>query len=66
MNEVTKITKSIIVRSQVKDMAKIEGEALNVSSDFYAALDEKVKRIVEESCKRAKLNNRNTVMDKDV
>ena len=38
------ITKSIIVRSQVKDMAKIEGKALNVSSDFYTALDEKVKK----------------------
>ena len=61
-----KITKSIIVRSQVKDMAKIEGKPLNVSADLYTALDEKVKKIVEEACKRAKLNNRNTVMGKDV
>jgi len=63
---VIKITKSIIVRSQVKDMAKIEGKPLNVSADLYTALDEKVKKIVEEACKRAKLNNRNTVMGKDV
>lgn len=61
-----KITKSIIVRSQVKELAKIEEKALNVSSDFYVALDDKVKKIVEDSCKRAKLNSRNTVMGKDV
>ena len=61
-----KITKSIIVRSQVKDIAKIEGKPLNVSADLYTALDEKVKKIVEDACKRAKLNNRNTVMGKDV
>ena len=61
-----KISKSIIVRSQIKDIAKIEGKALNVSGDFYTALDEKVKKIVEEACKRAKQNNRNTVMGKDV
>ena len=61
-----KITKSIIVRSQVKELAKIEEKALNISSDFYVALDDKVKKIVEDSCKRAKLNSRNTVMGKDV
>ena len=47
-------------------MAKIEGKPINVSGDFYIALDEKVKKTVEEACKRAKLNNRNTVMGKDV
>ena len=47
-------------------MAIIEGKPLNVSADFYTALDEKVKKIVEEACKRAKLNNRNTVMGRDV
>jgi|TARA_B100002003_G_C14135873_1_gene546298 histone H3/H4 len=47
-------------------MAKIEGRPINVSGDFYTALDEKVQKIVEDACKRAKLNNRNTVMGKDV
>ncbi len=47
-------------------MAKIDGKPLNVTADFYTTLDEKVKKIVEESCKRARLNNRNTVMAKDV
>ena len=61
-----KITKSIIVRSQVKELAKVEGKALNVSGDFYTSLDEKVKNVIEEACKRAKQNNRNTVMGKDV
>jgi len=60
------ITKSIIVRTQVKEMAKIDGKALNVTADFYSALDEKVKKIVEEACKRAKQNSRNTVMGRDV
>jgi len=50
----------------VKEMAKIDGKALNVTADFYSALDEKVKKIVEEACKRAKQNSRNTVMGRDV
>ena len=60
------MTKSLIVRSQIKEFAKIDNKPLNVSSDFYEALNEKVKNIVAESCKRAKLNSRNTVMGKDV
>ena len=60
------ITKSIIVRSQIKEIAKIEGKPLNVAADFYTALDEKVKKMVEGACKRAKLNSRNTVMGRDV
>lgn len=60
------MTKSLIVRSQIKEFAKIDNKPLNVSADFYEALNEKVKNIVAESCKRAKLNSRNTVMGKDV
>ena len=58
--------KSIIVRSNVKDYAKINDRALNVSTDFYEKLNETVIDIIKKSCKRAKENNRNTVMGKDV
>lgn len=57
---------NLIVVSQIKNFAKIEDKPLNVSSDFYEALDDKVKEIIETACKRAKLNSRNTVMGKDV
>ncbi|MBL7054406.1 DUF1931 domain-containing protein [Candidatus Woesearchaeota archaeon] len=55
-----------MVVSQIKSIAKIEDQPLNVSSDFYEALNEKVKIIIEKACKRAKLNSRTTVMGKDV
>ncbi len=57
---------SLIVRSQVKNYAKLEGKPLNVTEDCYEALNKKVEKIIEEACKRAKLNNRNTVMGRDV
>ena len=60
------MTKSVIVKSQVKELAKIDSKALSVSEDFYAALEEKTKKSIEESCKRAKLNSRNTVMARDL
>jgi histone H3/H4 len=56
----------LIVVSQIKNIAKIEDKPLNVSSDFYEALNERVREIIEKACKRAKLNGRNTVMGKDV
>ena len=57
---------NLIVVSQIKNIAKIEEKPLNVSSDFYEALNEKVKEIIEKAGKRAKLNSRNTVMGKNV
>ncbi|MBS3131447.1 hypothetical protein J4212_03370 [Candidatus Woesearchaeota archaeon] len=60
------MTKSVIVRTQVKELAKVGEKRLFVSEDFYTELEGKVKRMIEESCKRAKLNGRNTVMGKDV
>jgi histone H3/H4 len=58
--------KSIIVRSNVKDYAKINDRALNVSTDFYEKLNETVIELIKKSCKRAKENSRNTVMGKDI
>jgi len=60
------MAKSIIVKSQVKELAKIDNKPLSVSEDFYKALEDKVKNSVEEACKRAKLNSRNTVMARDL
>lgn len=60
------MTKSIIVKSQVKEFAKLDGKPLSVSGEFYAVLEEKNKKLIEEACKRAKLNSRNTVMARDL
>ncbi|MBI2558833.1 DUF1931 domain-containing protein [Candidatus Woesearchaeota archaeon] len=60
------MTKSVIVKSQVKDLAKLDGKNLSVSEEFYRALEEKVQKDIENACKRAKLNSRNTVMARDL
>ena len=60
------MTKSVIVKSQVKELANIDSKPLSVSEEFYKALEEKVRKDVEEACKRAKLNQRNTVMARDL
>ena len=60
------MTKSVIVKSQVKEHAKLDGKSLSVSEEFYRALEEKVRKSIEEACKRAKLNSRNTVMARDL
>ncbi len=57
----------IVVRTQVKDILKESGtEVENMSKDFLAALDKKVKSLVLDACNRAKANKRRTVMAKDV
>ena len=56
---------SLVVRSQVKNYAKVDGKPLNVAEDFYEALNKKVEKVIEEASKRAKLNNRNTLMGRD-
>ena len=57
---------SLVVRSQVKNYAKVDGKNLNVSDDFYEALNKKVEELIEESSRRAKANNRTTLMGRDV
>ena len=56
----------LIVRSQIKNYAKVGEKRLSVSSDFYEALDKKVAKLIEEACIRATANNRNTLMSRDV
>ena len=60
------MTKSIIVKSQVKEHAKLDEKSLSVAEEFYKALEEKNKQLIAEACKRAKLNNRNTIMTRDL
>ena len=60
------MTKSVIVKSQVKELAKIENKPLSVSEEFYRALEEKVRKDIEAACRRAKQNSRNTIMARDL
>ena len=60
------MAKSIIVKSQVKGLAVIDGKALSVAEEFYKELEEKVRKDIENACRRAKLNNRNTIMARDL
>jgi|TARA_B100001964_G_C14157982_1_gene565265 histone H3/H4 len=56
---------SLVVRSQVKTHAKVDDKALSISEDFYEALNKKVVSLIEDASKRAKSNNRNTLMGRD-
>ena len=57
---------SLVVRTQVKKLAKFEGKELYISAEFFDALNKKVERIIEEASIRAKANNRTTLMARDV
>lgn len=52
----------LIVKAAVKEA--LEGS--NVSSDFYAALDEEVEEIIENAAERADANDRKTVQPRDL
>lgn len=57
----------ITVKTQIKEILKGSGMGINnISNDYMDQLDEKVKQLVLDSAKRAKDNNRRTVMGKDV
>ena len=60
------MTKSITVKSQVKEHEKVDNKPLSVAEEFYSALEEKNKQLIAEACKRAKLNQRNTLMARDL
>ena len=57
---------AIVVRSQIKNYAKVNSKTLNISNEFYEVLNKKVQKIIEESCARAIANNRTTLMGRDV
>jgi len=57
---------SLVVRTQVKNYAKSEGKTLNISEEFYIALNKKAERLIEDACVRAIANNRTTLMARDI
>ncbi|MFC1768738.1 hypothetical protein ACFLZX_03150 [Nanoarchaeota archaeon] len=57
---------SIINRSKIKEYATLNDKPLNVSSEFINALESKTAEIIKDSCKRARANGRNTLMEKDL
>ena len=60
------MAKYLVVRSNIKHYARFNDRALNVSTDFYNKLNEKVADLIKDACKRAKENSQNTVMGKDL
>jgi len=57
----------LTVRTQVKEILKESGLGVeNLSNDFIDQLDEKVKQLILDAVKRAKENNRRTVMSRDI
>ena len=53
-----------IVKSVVGELSKKAG--VRVSADFYDALDKAVAELVAKAVKRAKENNRKTLMPQDL
>ncbi len=56
----------IVIKSKINGAAELDGKSYNVSRDFAEALDEKVRHIIKDACKRARDNGRNTVMPRDI
>ncbi len=56
----------LVVKAKIKELAKIDEKALNVSTDFYEEINKKVSGLITKACERARANGRNTIMGKDV
>ena len=52
----------LIVKTTVKDAL----DDMNVSSDFYDALDEEVVELLDDAVRRAEANDRRTVQPRDL
>jgi histone H3/H4 len=52
----------LIVKAAVKEALN----DMNVSSDFYAALDDEVSELLEDAANRADANDRKTVQPRDL
>lgn len=64
--EVVIMGDTLVVKAKIYDFAKYEGKPLNVTGDFAEALSKKVVQLIEDACRRAKQNGRNTIMPKDL
>ncbi len=49
-----------------KSGVREEADGVNVGSDFYEALDERVKELIDRAVERADHNGRRTVKARDV
>jgi len=56
----------LIVKSNLKHAAELDGKNFSISGDFADALDEKVKQVIKKACERARENGRHTVMPRDL
>jgi len=56
----------LVVKAKIKELAKIDEKALNISTDFYEEINKTVAGMIEKACQRARKNGRNTVMGRDV
>ena len=56
----------VVVRSRIKDFAKIEGKQLEVSAEVFPALCKMLEEIIAKGALRAKSNGRNTLMARDL
>ena len=54
----------LLVRIKVKDY--ISQKNMRMSQDFIEKLEEHLKTIIDKAIERAKANNRNTVMPRDL
>jgi len=52
----------IVVKNSVKEAL----ENVNVSRDFYEALDEEVSELLDDAARRAEANDRKTVQPRDL
>ncbi|PSP96447.1 DUF1931 domain-containing protein [Halobacteriales archaeon QS_5_70_17] len=52
----------LIVKAAVKDSL----DDMNVASDFYDALDEEVRELLDDAARRAQENDRKTVQPRDL
>ena len=55
-----------VANTIVKAAVKEELSEMNVSSDFYDALDEEVSTLLEDAAQRASDNDRKTVQPRDL
>ena len=57
----------VTARTQVREIIKEANVGVdNIGADFMDKLDEKVKQLILDAVRRAKENNRRTVMGRDV
>jgi len=56
----------IVVRSRIKDYAKYDEKQLEVAAEVFPKICEVVQDLIKKGAARAKANNRNTLMARDL